>query len=84
MFTQVLALTLIYLYIYYSKGESDAVDKSDCYGANLIDISFATIVGIRATVIWENPTRQQVFHQLLLLNISSEIGPRRFTPKRKE
>ena len=25
-------------YIYYSKGVSDAVDKSDCYGANLIDI----------------------------------------------
>ena len=25
-------------YIYYSKGMSDAVDKSDCYGANLIDI----------------------------------------------
>ena len=25
-------------YIYYSKGVSDAVDKLDCYGANLIDI----------------------------------------------
>ena len=25
-------------YIYYSKGVSDAVDKSDCYGANSIDI----------------------------------------------
>ena len=25
-------------YIYYSKGVRDAVDKSDCYGANLIDI----------------------------------------------
>ena len=25
-------------YIYYSKGVSDAVDKSDCYGTNLIDI----------------------------------------------
>ena len=25
-------------YIYYSKGVSHAVDKSDCYGANLIDI----------------------------------------------
>ena len=27
-------------YFYISKGVSDAVDKSDCYGANLIDISF--------------------------------------------
>ena len=25
-------------YIYYSKGVSDAVDKSDCYGTHLIDI----------------------------------------------
>ena len=25
-------------YFYISKGVSDAVDKSDCYGANLIDI----------------------------------------------
>ena len=25
-------------YICYSKGVSDAVDKSDCYGADLIDI----------------------------------------------
>ena len=31
-------------YIYYSKRVSDAVDKSDCYGANLIDIlKFQTI-----------------------------------------
>ena len=28
------------IYIYYSKGVSDAVEKSDCYGANLTDISF--------------------------------------------